>query len=75
MSEKNIAEMVNVNGGSDTNGDRWMMEKITSNPCTVTPSRLLLGQVLGQFEISQGLVVCDYDHRMLHPSEIVMPFL
>ena len=38
MSEKNIAEMVKVNGEPDTNRDRWMMEKIMSNPCTVTPS-------------------------------------
>ena len=36
MSEKNIAEMVKVNGESDTNGDRWMMEKIMSDPCTIT---------------------------------------
>ena len=42
MSEKNIAEMVKVNGESDTNGDRWMMEKIMSNPRTVTILRDLL---------------------------------
>ena len=28
--------MVNVNGESCTNGDRWMMEKIMSDPRTVT---------------------------------------
>ena len=28
--------MVKVNRESDTNGDRWMMEKIMSDPCTVT---------------------------------------
>ena len=28
--------MVNVNGESDTNGDKWMIEKIRSGPHTVT---------------------------------------
>ena len=36
MSEKNIVETVNINGELDVNGDKWMMEKIRSGPCTVT---------------------------------------
>ena len=33
---KNIVEMVNVNGELEINGDKWTMEKIRSNPHTIT---------------------------------------
>ena len=36
MSEKNMIEMVNVNGQSEENGGRWTMEKMRSDPCTIT---------------------------------------
>ena len=36
MSAKNIVETVNVNGELEINGDKWKLEKIRSNPCTVT---------------------------------------
>ena len=36
MSEKNIIETVNVSGQSEDNGDRWIMEKMRSDPHTVT---------------------------------------
>ena len=33
---KNIVEMVNVNGELEINGDKWKMEKIRSDPHTIT---------------------------------------
>ena len=36
MSEKNIVEMVNVNGELGVNRDKWMMEKTRFSPRTVT---------------------------------------
>ena len=32
--------MMNINGESNTNGDKWTIEKIRSGPCTVTPPLL-----------------------------------
>ena len=40
MSEKNIIEMVNISGQSEDNGDRWIMEKMRSDPHTITIPRL-----------------------------------
>ena len=39
MLEKNITETVNVNGELGINGDKWIIEKIMSNPHTITESR------------------------------------
>ena len=36
MLVKNTTETVNVNGELGVIGDKWIMEKIMSNPCTVT---------------------------------------
>ena len=36
MSGRNIIEMVNVNGQSEESGDKWTMEKMRSDPRTVT---------------------------------------
>ena len=33
---KNIVETVNIKGELEANGDKWKMEKIRSDPCTVT---------------------------------------
>ena len=32
-----MVETVNVNGELETNGDRWMIEKMRFGPCTITP--------------------------------------
>ena len=37
VSAKNIVEMVNVNRELEINRDKWKMEKIRSDPHTVTP--------------------------------------
>ena len=36
MLAKNIIETVDVNGEPGINGDKWIMEKIMSNPHTIT---------------------------------------
>ena len=38
MSARNIVEMVNINGELGINRDKWKMEKIRSNPHTITVS-------------------------------------
>ena len=34
-----------------------------------------MSKILGLFEISQVLVVCDHHHWMFGPSEVMSPFL
>ena len=46
MSEKNITEMVNINGESEVNSGRCKMEKTRSDPCTVTLISKLNGQAI-----------------------------
>ena len=35
---------------------------------------LTLCEILGLFEISQILVICDYGHQMFSTCEVMMPF-
>ena len=38
------------------------------------PAGLSLGQILGLFEISQILMVCDYSYWVFYSCKVVLPF-